>query len=110
MTVHSLSASLANRRSGDGADAAHVLTLRSGYRLDRALTRRLSHQYSASESMRRVVREAIDELLTLGMTDAAILALLSQIVEQLATALGFDKRSLITGQPDWLSTQTEVME
>jgi hypothetical protein len=103
-------ARLAERRSLDGADAAHVLSQRSGYMLDRALTRRLSHCYSPNGSMRRVLRDAISELLILGMNDAAILSLLSQIVEQLAASLGLDKRSLLTGQPDWLSTQNEVVE
>jgi hypothetical protein len=60
--------------------------------------------------MRRVLRDAISELLTIGMSDTAILSLLSQIVEQLAASLGLEKRSLLTGQPDWLSTQTEVVE
>ena len=106
----SLRARLAHQRFGDGADAALILSLRSGYRLDRALTRRLSHRFAASQSMRGVIRAAVAELLAMGLTEVAILTLLSQMVEQLASALGLEKRSLLTGQPDWLSTQAEVVE
>jgi hypothetical protein len=110
MSEHSIRAKRAMERSDAGHDAGIVLTLQSSFRLDRALTRRLSHRYGSGPSMRPALRLAIGELVAMGMAENAIVSLLAQTVEQAAALLGVAKRSIVTGQPDWLSTQIEVVD
>jgi hypothetical protein len=108
-TGHSLRAKLATRLARTGFETQGMLSVRCGYRLERALARRLANRYGAYVSMRVVIRLVIAELLAAGRTAESIPKFLALLVEQTAHDHFAGKRSILTGQLDWTVVQTEVV-
>lgn len=106
----SLSDRLALEHAQHGVGVGLGLSPRAGYRLDRALGRRLCNQHGSGQNVRVAVRSAILELHTSGADDDEILALLQRLVEHTAWAHGLAKRSILTGRLDWIGVQSEVVD
>jgi hypothetical protein len=106
---HSLRARRASDQARDGFATQELLSVRCGYRLERALARRLANRHAAYVTMRVALRLVIAELLVAGRSAESIPAFLSLLVEQTAHAHFAGKRSILTGELDWTLVQAEVI-
>ena len=88
------------------------LTAGTGGRLARALVHVLRghRQQTSSHLLESAVRDASRELRVVGLADHAVLAFLSDFVEDAGRACGADSPSLVSGQLRWMPVRTRVLE
>lgn len=91
-------------------DSPH-LTHGTNARLDRALVNSLrGRSHAARRQLDNVVGDASRELRSAGLADAAVLATLSDIVEDTGRECGADRPSLVTGELRWMPIHARVLE
>lgn len=92
------------------ADHRRRFTHSTHMRFGRALVDALRGQKRASSNqLEAAVGDASQELRLAGLDDAAVLALLGQIVEDTGRACGADRPSLLTGELRWVPVRRRVL-
>ena len=77
--------------------------------LERSLARVFSRRSGATLALREAVGDATRELRAEGLDSQATIDVLSALVEDAGRSCGADRLSLISGEPQWLAVQAEVV-
>jgi hypothetical protein len=92
------------------ADLTRRFTASTSGRLARALVRVLrTPGHSSATPLRNVIVDASNELRAAGLDNLAVLSFLGALVEEAARACGANGRSVLSGEPRWLSVRTRVL-